>query len=193
MAIILTLNQSNIHFSVKLTDCGDGTIQNISDIVEQKISFINPDGVQFSKEASLTIDPENPSQTIPVSNLIGNGIDGTIIGTISNTNILKDGEIGSISNTTNFNVDNVPISIIDGTTFSYNLGTVGDIAPESTGTLITQGEFIITYINFAPEDPPLLNLIGTWHYFAKIKNLDEGISATSEAVIFYVNSHDASL
>lgn len=192
MAISLTLNQSNVPFAVKLTDCGDGSIRDISNIAEQRIGFIKPDGIQFDRVATLDADPENPSQIIPITNIVGNGIDGTIVVTISNTNILKEGEIVSISATTNFDVTNVPLSIIDGTTFSYNLGTVGNVTPESSGTATTQGEFLITFINTAPETTPLLDLVGTWHYFGKVKQTDDGVFATSEAVIFHVEPYNAS-
>jgi len=191
MAITLTLNQSNVPFAVKLTDCGDGSIRDISNIDEQRIGFIKPDGIQFDKVATLEADPENPSQVITISNIVGNGIDGTIVVTISNTNILKEGEIVSISGTTNFDVTDVPLSIINGTTFSYNLGTVGNVTPESTGTATTQGEFLITFINLAPETTPLLDLVGTWHYFAKVKQTDSGVFATSQAVIFHVEPYNA--
>jgi len=131
----------------------------------------------------------NPSQIITISNIVGNGIDGVVIVTIPNTNILKDGEIVSISETTNFNKSNVPLSIIDGTTFSYNLGTVGDATPETSGTATTQGEFIITFINIAPETTPLLDLVGSWEYFGKVKQTDSGEFATSESVVFQVIPH----
>lgn len=192
MAISLTLNQSNVPFSVKLTDCDNDAIRNVSNIAEQKIGFIKPDGTQFDKVALLPADPENPSQIITITNIVGNGIDGTIIVTISNTNILKDGEIVSISGTTNFDVTDVPLSIIDGTTFSYNLGTVGDETSENTGTATTQGEFLITFTNTAPEDTPLLDLVGWWSYFGKVKQSDGGEFATSEAVIFYVQPYNSS-
>lgn len=191
MAISFALNQSNIEFQVKLTDCGNEAIRDISNIAEQRIGFIKPDGIQFDKVATLAADPENPSQVIPITNIVGNGIDGTITVTIANTDILQEGEIVSISATTNFNVTNVPLSIINGTTFSYNLGTVGDVTPESSGTATTQGEFLITFINTAPETTPLLDLVGTWHYFAKVKQTDNGEFATSEAVIFHVEPYNA--
>jgi len=191
VAIILTLNQSNVPFAVKLTDCGDDSIRNVSNIADQKIGFIKPDGLQFDKQAVLVPDPENPSQVIAISNIVGNGIDGTIIVTIPNTNILKDGEIVSISGTINFEVEDVPLSIIDGTTFSYNLGTVGDATPEISGTATTQGEFLITFINFAPETTPLLDLVGSWEYFGKVKQTDSGEFATSESVIFHVAPYNS--
>jgi len=124
-----------------------------------------------------------------ITNIVGNGIDGIVIVTIPNTNILKDGEIVSISATTNFNVTNVPLSIIDGTTFSYNLGTVGDATPETSGTATTQGEFLIVFINIAPETTPLLDLVGLWEYFGKVQQTDSGVFATSESVVFHVISH----
>lgn len=192
MAISFTLNQSNVPFAVKLTDCDNDAIRDISNIAEQRIGFIKPDGIQFDKVATLEADPENPSQAISITNIVGNGIDGIIVVTIPNTNILKEGEIVSISATTNFNVTNVPLSIINGTTFSYNLGTVGSAASESSGTATTQGEFLITFINIAPETTPLLDLVGTWHYFGKVKQIDSGIFATSEAVIFHVEPYNAS-
>lgn len=192
MAIIFALNQSNISFEVKLTDCGDGSIRDTSNIADQKIGFIKQDGTQFDKQATLVADPENPSQIISISNIVGNGIDGTIVVTISNTNILKEGEIVSITGTTNFNVSNVPLSIIDGTTFSYNLGSVGSAISEGSGTATTQGESLITFINTAPETTPLLDLVGIWQYFGKVKQTDDGIFATSTAVIFHVQQYDSS-
>lgn len=192
MAIILTLNQSSVPFAVKLTDCDNDAIRNTSNITEQRIGFIKPDGTQFDKVATLEADPENPSQVITITNIVGNGIDGIIIVTIDNTDILKEGEIVSISGTTEFNVDDVPLSIIDGTTFSYNLGTVGNATPESSGTATTQGEFLITFINVSPETTPLLDLVGMWHYFAKVQQTDSGIFATSQAVIFNVVPYNAS-
>jgi len=193
MAIILALNQSNIPFAVKLTDCDNDAIRNITNIADQRIGFIKPDGIQFDKQATLVADPENPSQVITITNIIGNGIDGIIIVTIANTNILKDGEIVSIvgDTTTDFDVDDVPLSIIDGTTFSYNLGTVGSTTPD-TGTATTQGEFLITFINTTPETTPLLDLVGSWQFFAKVKQNDGGEFATSQAVIFNVVSYNSS-
>lgn len=191
MAIQFSLNQSNIPFQVKLTDCGDGSIRDTSIIAEQRIGFRKPDGTQFDKVATLEADPENPSQIISISNIIGNGIDGIVTVTIPNTNILKEGEIVSITGTTNFDVTNTPLSIIDGTKFSYNLGSVGDATPEVTGTATTQGESLITFINIAPENTPLLDLVGNWEYFAKVKQIDNGIYATSESVLFHVTPYNA--
>ena len=192
MAISLSLNQSNVPFAVKLTDCDNDAIRNVSNIAEQKIGFIKPDGIQFDQVALLPADPENPSQVITITNIVGNGIDGIVIVTIANTNILKEGEIVSISATTEFDVENVPLSIIDGTTFSYNLGTVGNATPENTGTATTQGEFLITFTNVAPETTPLLDLVGMWHYFGKVKQTDDGEFATSQAVIFHVQHYNSS-
>jgi len=191
MAIILTLEQSNVPFAVKLTDCDNDAIRNTSNIANQRIGFIKPDGTQFDKVATLEADPENPPQVITITNIVGNGIDGVIIVTISNTNILKEGEIVSISGTTDFDVTDVPLSIIDGTTFSYNLGTVGSTTPDA-GIATTQGEFLITFTNLSPDDPPLLDLVGWWSYFAKVQQTDSGIFATSQAVIFNVVSHNSS-
>jgi len=191
MVIQLSLNQSNVTFAVELTDCDNDAIRNISNIADQRIGFIKNNGLQFDKQATLEADPENPSQTIPITNIVGNGIDGVVIVTIANTNILNEGEIVSISGTTNFNKSNVPLSIIDGTTFSYNLGTVGDATPESTGTATTQGEFLIVFINIAPETTPLLDLVGSWEYFGKVKQIDSGEFATSESVVFHVIPHNS--
>lgn len=189
MAIQLSLNQSNVTFAVELTDCDNDAIRNISNIANQRIGFIKPNGIQFDQPATLEPDPENPSQIITITNIVGNGNDGVVIVTIPNTNILKEGEIVSISATTNFNKSNVPLSIIDGTTFSYNLGTVGSATPESTGTATTQGEFLIVFINTAPETTPLLDLVGLWEYFGKVQQTDSGVFATSESVVFYVIPH----
>jgi len=192
MAISLTLNQSSVPFAVKLTDCDNDAIRNTTNIADQRIGFIKPDGIQFDRVATLVADPENPSQIITITNIVGNGIDGIVIVTIANTNILKEGEIVSISGTTEFDVADVPLSIIDGTTFSYNLGTVGSATPDTTGTATTQGEFLITFTNVAPETTPLLDLVGVWHYFGKVLQTDSGEFATSEAVIFHVVSYNAS-
>jgi len=191
MATQFSLNQSGVTFAVKLTDCNNDSIRNISNIADQKIGFIKPNGLQIDKQATLVADPENPSQIISISNIVGNGIDGIIIVTISNTNILKEGEIVSISGTTNFDVTNVPLSIIDGTKFSYNLGTVGSATPETSGTATTQGEFLVTFINTAPETTPLLDLVGLWEYFAKVKQTDNGEFATSTTAIFWVGSNNS--
>lgn len=191
MVNILSLNQSSVPFIVKLTDCDNDAIRNISNIAEQRIAFINPNGLQFDKIATLDADLENPSQQIALSNIVGNGIDGDITVTIPNTNTLKEGEIVSITNTTDFNITDVPLHIIDDTTFSYNLGTVGNSIAESSGDVTTQGEFLITFTNLSSDVPQLLNVVGMWHYFGKVKQTDNGIFATSEAVIFHVSPYDA--
>lgn len=193
MAIILTLNQSNVPFAVKLTDCDNDAVRNTANIAEQRIGFIKPDGTQFDKVATLVADPENPSQIIPITNIVGNGVDNIIIVTIADTGILKEGEFVSIvgDTTTDFDVADVPLSIIDGTTFSYNLGSVGSTVPD-TGTATTQGEFLITFTNVSPETTPLLDLVGMWSYFAKVKQNDNGIFATSQAVIFHVVPYNSS-
>ena len=190
MATIYKLNNLGIKFQVKLTDCIGGDTDT-SDITDQLIVFRKPDGVRFEKPATLEADPENPSQVIPISNIVGNGIDGIVTVTIPDTTLLKDGEIVSISGTTNFDVSNVPLSIINGTTFTYNLGSVGSTTPETVGTATTQGESLITYINGSEGTPPetesILDLRDNWEYSGKIKLTNNDSFETSSAFVFWVN------
>ncbi len=129
MATIFGLNHLGATFRVKLIDCLKSADIDISSVSDQFIIFYKPNGTNFQKQATLDPDPVNPSQVIALSNIVGDGIEDKITVTIANTNVLKDGELMSITGTTNFNVNNKPLTIVDATKFTYLFGSVGSATP----------------------------------------------------------------
>ena len=186
MATSFVLDHLGARFQVKLTDCLNGSDIDISNVSEQFIVFRKPDGTKFEKVATLDADPENPSQIISITDIRGDGTSSTVTVTIPDTSVLENGEIMSISGTVNFNVTNVPLSIVDENKFTYDLETVGDATPETVGTVTTQGEFLITYTNTSPETVSILDLIGSWEYAGKVKLNNNDEFQTSESFVFWV-------
>jgi len=74
MATRFKLNDLGAKFQVKLGDCINGDID-VSDITELFIVFRKPNGIRFEKTATLEADPENLSQAISITNIVGNGND----------------------------------------------------------------------------------------------------------------------
>ncbi len=186
MATIFGLNHLGATFQVKLKDCLKEADIDISAIVDQFIVFYKGKGKSFEKQATLDADPTNPSQIIPLSNIVGDGIEDKITVTISNTNLLKDGELMSISGTSNFNVTNKPITIVDGTKFTYLLGSVGNTSSEASGNVTTQGEKLITYQNTDPEVVSILDEIGKWEFAGKVELSNSDEFPTSDRSVFWV-------
>lgn len=176
----------NATFRVKLRDIMKGADIDISLINDQFIVFYRPNGTNFQKQASLDDDLVNPSQIITLSNIVGDGIEDLITVTIPATNVLKDGELMSITGTTNFNVTNKPITIVDATKFTYRLGSVGNATPEIAGTVTTQGEKLVTYQNTTPE-ASILDQIGKWEFAGKVDLTGGDEFPTSDRAIFWVS------
>ena len=185
MATIFALNHLNSTFSAKLRDFLKASDIDNTLITDQFIVFYKPDGTRFEKQATLEADEVNPSQVIALSNIVGDNNEDTITVTITATNLLKDGELMSISSTTNFNVTNKPITIVDATTFTYKLGSVGSATPETSGNLTTQGEKLITYQNTDPE-LSILDELGRWQFAAKVVLASGDNFETRDRVIFWI-------
>ena len=186
MATIFGLNHLGATFRVKLRDCLKTSDIDISDITDQFIVFYKGKGKSFEKQATLDADPTNPSQVIALSNIVGDGIEDKITVTIPNTALLKDGELMSITGTTNFNVTNKSITIVDATKFTYLLGSVGSTTPEVVGTVTTQGEKLITYQNTTPE-ATILDEIGKWEFAGKVDLSNSDEFPTSDRFVFWVS------
>ena len=185
MAVIFSLNHLNATFSAKVRNIVKNADFDTSLIASQFIVFYKPDGTRFEKQATLEADEVNPSQVIALSNIVGDNNEDTITVTITATNLLKDGELMSVTSTTNFNVTNKPITIVDATTFTYKLGSVGSATPETSGNLTTQREKLITYQNTDPE-LSILDELGRWQWFAKIVLTNNDVLPTRDRGIFWI-------
>ncbi len=185
MATVFGLNHLGVTFRVKLKDCLKESDIDVLLISDQFIVFYRPNGTSFEKQATLEDDLTNPSQVIALSNIVGDGIEDKITVTIPNTALLKDGELMSITGTTNFNVTRKPITIVDATTFTYLLGAVGNTTPETSGSVTTQGEKLVTYQNTTPE-PSILDQVGKWEFAGKVKLTNDDEFPTSDRAIFWV-------
>lgn len=185
MATIFGLNHLGVTFRVKLKDIMNGEDIDVSLISDQFITFYKPDGTNFQKQATLDADPVNPSQIISLSNIVGDGIEDKITVTIPATNVLKDGELMSITGTTNFNVSKKPITIVDATKFTYQLGSVGDTTPEAAGTVTTQGEKLVVYQNTTPE-ATILDQVGKWEFAGQVTLTNSDKFPTSDRAVFWV-------
>jgi len=187
MATIFGKGHLGATFRIKLKDIMRGADIDVSLISAQFIIFYKPNGTNFQKTATLDPDPVNPSQVIPIVNIVGDGIEDKITVTIANTNVLKDGELMSISGTVNFNITNKPITIVDGTKFTYLLGTgVGNTSAESVGNVTTQGEKLVTYQNTDPETS-ILDQVGKWEFAGKVDLTSNDEFPTSDRAIFWVS------
>jgi len=186
MATIFGKGHLGATFRVKLKDIIRGADIDVSLIADQFIIFYRPNGTNFQKQATLDNDLTNPSQVIPIVNIVGDGIEDKITVTIANTNVLKDGELMSISGTVNFDVTNKPITIVDGTKFTYLLGTVGNVAAEIVGNVTTQGEKLVTYQNTSPE-ASILDQVGKWEFAGKVDLTNNDEFPTSDRAIFWVS------
>ena len=185
MATIFALNHLNASFSSKMRNFTKDADIDTSLITDQFIVFVKPDGTSFEKQATIEADEINPSQVIALSNIVGDNNEDTITVTISDTSLLKNGELMSISGTTNFNVTNKPITIVNATTFTYKLGSVGSATPETSGNLTTQGEKLITYQNTDPE-LSILDEVGRWQFAAKVVLASGDNFETRDRKIFWV-------
>ena len=185
MATIFGLNHLGVTFKVKLRDIMNADDVDVSLISDQFITFYRPNGTNFQKQASLDADPVNPSQVITLSNIVGDGIEDKITVTIPNTALLKDGELMSITGTTNFNVTNKSITIVDATTFTYLLGSVGSATPEAAGTVTTQGEKLVVYQNTTPE-ATILDQVGKWEFAGQVTLTSSDKFPTSSRAVFWV-------
>ena len=187
MAVIFALNHLGATFSSKMRNFTKDADIDTSLISDQFIVFVKPDGTSFEKQATIEADEINPSQVITnLSAIVGDGIEDVITVTIPATNLLKDGELMSVTSTTNFNVTNKPITIVNATTFTYKLGSgVGSTDSESSGTITTQGEKKITYQNTDPE-LSILDELGRWQWFARIVLTNNDVLPTRDRAIFWV-------
>ena len=185
MATIFALNHKNATFSAKIRNIVQDADFDTSLITDQFIVFYKPDGTSFEKQATIEADEINPSQVIALSNIVGDGIEDVITVTITATNLLKDGELMSISGTTNFNVTNKPITIVDATKFTYKLGSPGNVSAESTGNVTTQGEKLVTYQNTDPE-ASILDKLGRWQFAARVVLANSDSIPTRDRAIFWV-------
>jgi len=185
MAEMYSLDQGGVKLQIRVKDCVDDAFFDTSNISSQKMIFYKPNGTSFEKTATLVEDPANPSQEITLTNIVGDGIEDTITVTVPNTALLKEGELMSISDTTNFNSTNKPITIVTSTTFTYELGTVGSTTAETSGTVTTQGEKLITYHNTSPETS-IWDLTGQWEYAAELTLSTSDVAQTSQRVVAWV-------
>ena len=185
MATIVAVGHLGATFSAKLRNFVKDSDIDHTLIDSQSIVFYRPNGTNFKKSANLEVDPINPSQVIALSNIVGDGIEDVITVTVPATNKLKNGELITISSTTNFNVSKVPLTIVDATTFTYKLGAVGNVSSEATGNVTTQGEKLIVYQNITAEGS-ILDVLGKWQFAAEVVLTNGNILTTRDRVIFWV-------
>jgi len=62
MAEIFTLDQLGTLFKVKLTNCISNQVVTTANIASQSILFTKPDGIKFTKAATLEDDLDNPPE-----------------------------------------------------------------------------------------------------------------------------------
>ena len=185
MVDIYALSHLNATFSAKVRNFIKKSDLDTVTISDQFIVFYKAFGSSFEKQANLEADEVNPSQAISLSNIVGDGIEDVITVTIPATNLLKDGELMSISVTTNFNVTNKPITIVDATKFTYHLWSVGSTSSESSGTVTTQGEKRVVYQNTNPEST-IFDEKGYWEFAVRIVLSNEDGFTTRERAGFWV-------
>lgn len=186
MAKRYSLNQQNATFASKVTKTSDGADLDHTLIADQFMVFYKPKGTRFEKQANLEVDDINPSQIIALSAIVGDGIEDVITVTIANTGLLKEGELVTISATTNFNVSKKPITILDATKFTYKLGSVGNVSSEATGNVTTQGEKKVVYQNTDPEES-ILDEIGKWERAVRMVLTNGDDVETVDRALFWVS------
>ena len=64
MTSFFSKNQLGVEYNVKLVDCIDDSTFNVENIIDQKMVFYKPDGTNFTKQATLVPDPDEPSDTL---------------------------------------------------------------------------------------------------------------------------------
>jgi len=69
-----------------------------------------------------------------ITNIVGDGATQIITVTVADTSDLASGEFIKIAGTVNFDIDHVEITVTGGTTFTYDLGSVGSASNEIVGT-----------------------------------------------------------
>lgn len=186
MVDIYALSHLNATFSAKVRNFVKKSDLDTVIISDQFIVFYKPTGASFEKQANLEADEINPSQVISLSNIIGDGIEDVITVTIPATNVLKDGELMTITATTNFNTTNKSITIVDAAKFTYKLGSgVGSTSSESTGTVTTQGEKRVVYQNTNPEST-IFDEKGWWEFAVRIALSNGDGFTTRERAGFWV-------
>ena len=185
MAVIFAKDHLGATFSSKIQNFTKDADIDHTLIASQSIIFVRPNGTSFRKSANLEADEINPSQVISLSNIVGDGIEDLVTVTIPATNLLKDGELMSVTSTTNFNVTNKPITIVDATKFTYKLGSPGNVSAESTGDVTTQGEKLVTYQNTDPE-ASILDDLGRWQFAARVVLANSDSIPTRDRAIFWV-------
>ena len=63
MALIISLNDDDVKFQVKVTDCTTDTAFDVDDIEDEFMIFYKPDGTKITKDANLIVDPETPAES----------------------------------------------------------------------------------------------------------------------------------
>ena len=63
MALIISLDDDDVKFQVKVTDCTTDTAFDVDDIEDEFMIFYKPDGTIITKDANLIVDSENPTES----------------------------------------------------------------------------------------------------------------------------------
>ena len=63
MAFIISLDDDDVKFQVKVTDCTTDTAFDDGDIEDEFMIFYKPDGTKITKDANLIKDIETPSES----------------------------------------------------------------------------------------------------------------------------------
>jgi len=70
-----------------------------------------------------------------IVNIVGTGIDNIITVTVGSTTGLISGDKVNIVGTSNFDINGATITVTGGTTFTYDLGSIGSTTAETTGQI----------------------------------------------------------
>lgn len=83
-----------------------------------------------------------------ITNIVGDGATQIITVTIDDTSLLTTGDKVNIGGTTNFNINDATITVTGGTTFTYDLGSIGSATAEFSG-VVQRGNIVM------PDDADL--------------------------------------
>ncbi len=193
MATSFALDHLGAKFEVKITDCNNGANFDHTTIIEQSIVFTKPNGTKFEKPATLENDPENPPLDATIQSIIGTGFDEKVTVTLAvgDADFFTVGDLITIVGSGLYDAVNRPvIEIIGNTTVIYDLGAISDNIGQDSGTIVTQQEKLVTYINGADGTPAetesILDLIGNWEYAGKVRLTNNDEFQTSERFVFWV-------
>lgn len=131
----------------------------VADFLDKMLAGSDP---LFYPEQILQIQNQTitlrPVLSLSITSIVGTGIDNIITVTVPDTSQLASGDKVSIIGTINFEVGDAIITVTGGTTFTYDLGSVGSATPEATG-IVERGNLKL------PNDVDFVAPAGTFLHF----------------------------